>query len=97
MHLLSFLLLGLPAPGPAEIGRRAKDYLPDMAAVTAQLTQILDGHFALVIGESQEGIHEAVRDKCVEQGMTLIATHVRQVIKPGLLREGGKAGTDLRL
>ena len=79
MHLLSFRLLGLPAPGPAEIGRRAKDYLPDMAAVTKQLTRVLRGHFALVIGESKEGIHEAVRDRCVAQGMELVATHVRQV------------------
>jgi len=79
MHLLSFQLLGLPAPGPAEIGRRAQDYLPDMAAVTEQLTRLLDGPFALVIGESKDGIHEAVRDKCLQQGMTLLATHTRQV------------------
>jgi tRNA G18 (ribose-2'-O)-methylase SpoU len=79
MHVLSFRLLGLPAPGPAEIGRRAKDYLPDMAAATDQLTHLLNGHFALVIGESKEGIHEAVRDQCLEQGMKLVATHVRQV------------------
>jgi site-specific DNA-methyltransferase (cytosine-N4-specific) len=79
MHLLSFGLLGLPAPGPAEIGRRAKDYLPDMAAVTDQLTRVLRGHFALVIGESKEGIHEQVRDQCLAQGMKLAATHVRQV------------------
>lgn len=79
MHRLSFALLGLPAPGPTEIGRRAKDYLPDMAAVTDQLTRVLTGHFALVIGESKEGIHEQVRDQCIAQGMKLVATHVRQV------------------
>jgi len=79
MHVLSFKLFGLPAPGPAEIGRRAKDYLPDMAAVTEQLTRLLAGHFALVIGESKEGIHEQVRDRCLAQGMKLVATHVRQV------------------
>ncbi len=97
MHLLSFLLFGLPAPGPAEIGRHAKDYLPDMAAVTGQLTQVLDGPFALVIGESQEGIHEAVRDKCVEQGMTTAGHAHAASDEPGLLREGREAGTDLRL
>ncbi len=79
MHLLSFKLFGLPEPGPAEIGRRAKEYLPDMAAVTEQLTRVLHGPFALVIGESQEGIHEVVRDQCVAQGMKPLATHVRSV------------------
>jgi 3-oxoacyl-ACP reductase-like protein len=80
MHRLSFRTLNLTEPGHGEIGRRAKDYLPDMAAVTEQLTRVLAGHFALVIGESQEGIHEQVRDKCIEQGMRLVATHSRQVI-----------------
>ena len=77
LHMLSFRLLGLPQPGPAEIGRRAKDYLPDMDAVIAQLAQVLDGHFALVIGESAEGIHEAVRDQCIARGMRLVETFTR--------------------
>ena len=90
MHVLSFRLLGLPAPGPAEIGRRAKDYLPDMAAVTEQLTRLLDGHFALVIGESKEGIHEAVRDQCLAQGMKLTATHMRQVMNQAFFAKAVK-------
>jgi hypothetical protein len=77
LHRLSFGVLGLPRPGPAEIGRRAQDYLPDMDAVITQLVQVLDGHFAIVIGESKEGIHEAVRDQCVARGMALIKTFTR--------------------
>jgi len=79
MHLLSFRLLGLQEPGRAEIGRRPRDYLADMEAVIAQLTRVLDGHFALVIGESKEGIHEAVRDLCQAHGMRLVATYPRRL------------------
>jgi hypothetical protein len=77
LHRLSFGVFGLPSPGPAEIGRRAQDYLPDMDAVIAQLTQVLDGHFAIVIGESKDGIHEAVRDQCIARGMRLVETFTR--------------------
>jgi hypothetical protein len=77
LHRLSFAVLGLPNPGPAEIGRRAQDYLPDMDAVIAQLTRVLDGHFAIVIGESRDGIHEAVRDQCTARGMRLVETFTR--------------------
>jgi hypothetical protein len=77
LHRLSFGVLGLPSPGSAEIGRRAQDYLPDMGAAIAQLTQVLDGHFAIVIGESKEGIHETVRDQCITHGMRLIETFTR--------------------
>jgi len=79
MHMLSFKVLGLSEPGPAEIGRRAKDYLPDMDAVISQLVQVLDGHFVLVIGESKDNIHEVVRDQCTEKGMRLVETFTRQL------------------
>jgi len=79
LHRLSFGVLGLPSPGTAEIGRRAQDYLPDMDTVTAQLTQVLDGYFAIVIGESREGIHEVVRDQCVARGMRLVETFTRML------------------
>jgi hypothetical protein len=83
MHSLSFSVLGkaldIAEPGAAEIGRRAKDYLPDMNAVIADLAQILEGHFALVIGESKDGVHEAVRDQCRAHGMRLVDTFVRRV------------------
>lgn len=77
MHKLSCWTLGLEEPKFGEIGRRAKDYLPDMDAVIAQLAQVLDGHFVLVIGESKEGIHEAVRNQCVARGMRHAATFTR--------------------
>lgn len=90
MHLLSFKVLGLKEPGRAEIGRRAQDYLPDMEAVIRQLVQVLEGHFALVIGESKDGIHEAVRDMCVDHGMRLVATHERRVINQAFFAKAVK-------
>ncbi len=90
MHLLSFKVLGLEEPGPAEIGRRAQDYLPDMEAVIRQLAEVLEGHFALVIGESKDGIHEAVRDLCVDHGMRLGATHRRRVINQAFFAKAVK-------
>ena len=80
LHMLSFRLLGLKEPGPAEIGRRAQDYLTDMEAVIVELAQVLDGHFALVIGESKDGIHEAVRHQCEAHGMRLIESFQRQIV-----------------
>jgi hypothetical protein len=83
MHSLSFGVLGkaldITEPGAAEIGRRAKDYLSDMDAVLGELAQVLAGHFALVIGESKDGIHEAVRERCCTHGMRLVDTFVRRV------------------
>ena len=90
MHKLSFGLLGLPAPGPAEIGRRAQDYLPDMDAVIAQLVQVLDGHFAIVIGESAEGIHEVVRDQCIARGMRLVETFTRKIVNQAFFAKAVK-------
>jgi hypothetical protein len=90
LHLLSFHLLGLPEPGRAEIGRRAQDYLADMEAVIAQLAQVLDGHFALVIGESKEGIHEAVRDQCLAHGMRLVDTFTRRLVNQAFFAKAVK-------
>ena len=91
MHLLSFRVLGLNEPGPAEIGRRGRDYLPDMEAVIEQLAEVLEGHFALVIGESKDGIHEAVRDTCVDHGMRLQATHSRRVMNQAFFAKAVKS------
>jgi len=90
MHLLSFRVLRLEKPGPAEIGRRARDYLPDMEAVIQQLTRVLDGHFALVIGESKDGIHEAVRAQCEAHGMRLIDTFRRRLINQAFFAKAVK-------
>jgi DNA modification methylase len=91
MHWLSFRVLGLAEPGGAEIGRRARDYLADMEAVIVQLTQVLRGHFALVIGESQEGIHERVRDLCLEHGMKVVDTFRRRLINQAFFAKAVKA------
>jgi hypothetical protein len=77
LHMLSFRVLDILEPGPAEIGRRAQSYLADMEAVVSQLTQVLEGHFALVIGESRNGIHAQVRDLCLAHGMRLVKTFTR--------------------
>ena len=90
MHMLSFRVLGLKDPGPGEIGRRPRDYLPDMDAVIAQVAQVLDGHFTLVIGESKDGIHEAVRDQCEGHGMRLLETFRRRIINQAFFAKAVK-------
>ncbi len=90
MHMLSFQVLRLEEPGPAEIGRRARNYLPDMEAVVHQLTHVLDGHFALVIGESKDGIHEAVRAQCEAHGMRLVDTFRRRLINQAFFAKAVK-------
>ncbi len=90
MHWLSFRVLGLEEPGRAEIGRRARDYLTDMEAVIVQLAQVLRGHFALVIGESQEGIHEQVRDLCLQHGMALVNTFRRRLVNQAFFAKAVK-------
>ena len=90
LHLLSFKTLGLKEPGSAEIGRRARDYLADMNAVVEQVTEVLDGYFALVIGESKEGIHEAVCRQCEAQGMELVDTFRRRLINQAFFAKAVK-------
>ena len=90
LHVLSFRVLGLKEPGRAEIGRRAQDYVPDMTAVIEQLSQVLRGHFALVIGESRDGIHEAVRDQCESHGMSLVDTFRRRLINQAFFAKAVK-------
>jgi hypothetical protein len=90
LHFLSFRLLRLPEPGRAEIGRRAEDYLGDMEAVTEQLSQVLAGYFALVIGESEDGTHEAVRDQCMKHGMRLVDSFTRRLINQAFFAKAVK-------
>ena len=90
MHMLSFHLLRLQEPGSAEIGRRARDYLPDMDAVLRQLARLLDGHFVLVIGESRDGIHEEVRAQCEAHGMRLVDTFRRRLINQAFFAKAVK-------
>lgn len=69
LHFLSFKVLGLNEPGQAEIGRSASDYLNDMDIVVEQLSEILDGIFAIVIGESKADIHGKVKQLILSHGM----------------------------
>jgi len=90
MHLLSFRVLDLKEPGAAEIGRRSRDYLSDMDAVLGQLEEVLDGYFVLVIGESKNGIHEAVRDQCKAHGMRLVDTFRRRIVNQAFFAKAVK-------
>jgi site-specific DNA-methyltransferase (cytosine-N4-specific) len=90
MHKLSFWVLGLEEPRTNEIGRRKNHYLADMQAVIEQLVQVLDGHFVLVIGESADGIHEAVRDQCLSSGMRLVQTHTRSLVNQAFFAKAVK-------
>lgn len=90
MHMLSFKVLGLKEPGPAEIGRRPQGYLDDMESVIEQLTEVLEGYFALVIGESKDAIHEAVRDRCEAHGMRLVHTFRRRIVNQAFFAKAVK-------
>ena len=91
LHSLSFRVLGLPEPGAAEIGRVKPNYLADMDQVIAELCQVLRGVFALVIGESKNGEHAAVRDLCLKHGMKEIETIRRQVVNHAFFAKAVKA------
>ncbi|MBE0432247.1 hypothetical protein IBX73_02135 [candidate division WOR-3 bacterium] len=80
LHFLSFKVLGLNEPGQAEIGRNASDYLNDMDIVIEQLSEILDGIFAIVIGESKENIHEEVKGLILSHGMREEETIKRNIL-----------------
>lgn len=80
LHFLSFKVLRLEEPGKLEIGREASNYLNDMEVVIEQLTDILDGIFAIVIGESKEGVHEKIKELALSYGMK-----EKEVIKRNIL------------
>lgn len=90
LHWLSFQVLGLKEPGTDEIGRKKNDYLGDMTAVLRELASILDGVFAIVIGESKHATHELVRDACVEVGMKPIDTVRRKIAMHAFFAKGVK-------
>lgn len=69
LHSPSFKILKLSEPGDLEIGRKASAYLDDMKIVVEELRKILDGIFAIVIGESKDNIHEQVKELILKQGM----------------------------
>ena len=79
LHFLSFKVLGLNEPGQAEIGRNAPDYLNDMDTVINQISKILDGVFAIVIGESKDNIHEKVKHLILTHGMKEVETIKRTI------------------
>lgn len=69
LHLLSFKVLKLPEPGKPEIGRKVSSYLDDIETVIKELRKILDGIFAIVIGESKDDIHNQIKHLILKQGM----------------------------
>jgi len=69
LHFLSFKVLGLNTPGEMEIGRKSSEYLGDMEKTIKQISEILDGFFAIVIGESKKDIHEEIKKVIMKHGM----------------------------
>jgi hypothetical protein len=90
LHWLSFQTFGLEEPGAGEIGRRSNDYLCDMRAVLGQLAQVLEGVFAIVIGESKHGTHDNVRDACIAAGMKPLDTIRRRISMHAFFMKGVK-------
>jgi len=88
LHFLSFKVLGLPEPGSQEIGRIKRHYLEDMDRVVGEIARVLDGVFAIVIGESRRGTHEKVRQLALEHGMTEVQTIRRRITNHAFFARG---------
>lgn len=57
LHMLSFKLFNLKTEPGKEIGRNESKYLEDMKCVFGEIAKILDGDFAIVIGEDEKKKH----------------------------------------
>lgn len=79
LHFVSFKILDLNEPGQTEIGRNPSGYLNDMDMVAGELSKILDGIFAIVIGESKDNIHEEVKNLILARGMKVVETIKRTI------------------
>ena len=80
IHMLSFKVLNLKTEIGKEIGRNSKSYLSDMKIVFDQIASILDGYFAIVIGEdSRKQQHEKIFALIKESGLMHEDTIVRRI------------------
>jgi len=80
IHLLSFHLFNMKTEDGKEIGRRMSTYLDEMKEVFYQVALILDGYFALVIGEDKERkMHEKILFIAEELGFKLIKVISRNI------------------
>jgi DNA modification methylase len=80
LHMLSFKLFGLKTVNGTEIGRNSSDYLEDMKKVFAQIAQVLNGYFALVIGEDDKNRqHEKLFETARQVGFAPVDTITRRI------------------
>lgn len=77
---LSLKLFGLQTLPGAEIGREKNQYLQDMELVFIEIAKILQGYFAIVIGEDvQNGMHELMFSKIINCGFFHVDTVSRRI------------------
>jgi len=80
IHMLSMKLFGLNTVPGSEIGRDRESYLHDMKAVFNQISLILDGYFALVIGHDDKmHTHEKLLNLACDIGFHHVDTFTRRI------------------
>jgi DNA modification methylase len=80
LHMLSFKLFHLETEKGKELGRDRAKYLDDMKQVFEQISKILCGYFALVIGEDEEKRqHERLFDLAKNMGFAPLYTIPRKL------------------
>lgn len=80
IHMLSMALFNLETVSGQEIGRNYNSYLFDLNLVIIEITQILQGHFAIVMGHDEnKHTHEKVFEMIVQNGLKPVESIVRRI------------------
>jgi len=90
LHSLSFDLYKLKEPKLGEIGRDKKAYLKDMEEVITEISKVLNGKFAFVIGESKDNLHKDLFDIILSHGMKEYKTIKRNITMHSFFAKGIK-------
>ena len=77
---LSFDLFNLKTEEGSEIGRNRNAYLSEMGIVFNQIKTILDGYFAIIMGEDNDKkMHEEIYDVIIKTGFRHVDTVKRRI------------------
>lgn len=80
IHMLSMKLFNLETESGQEIGRNYNSYLDDMNLVIAEITRILHGYFAIVIGHDEnKHTHEKLFQAIIQNGLKPVESIVRRI------------------
>lgn len=80
IHMLSMALFNLDTESGQEIGRNYSSYLDDMNQVIIEITRILQGHIAIVMGHDEnKRTHEKLFQMIVQNGLKPVETITRRI------------------